>query len=162
MQQLGDQGHMFDDTAFARVGLGIALLATIPGMPMIWMGQEFGAASEKCLNPRPLDWSLLEHERNASLRRYVAKLFGLRHRLPILQGDKFEVCFRDSGRRVFAFKRWNDDGQVALVLVNLKHESSGDLTLLGLEDGPWRERTYDYDFEVERGQAHRAACAQRG
>jgi len=62
------------------------------------------------------------------------------------------VCFRDAERRVFAFKRWNDDGQVALVLVNLKHESTGALTLSGLENGPWRERTCDYDVEVNEGK----------
>jgi hypothetical protein len=37
MQQLGDKGHMFGDVAFARVRLGVGPLATIPGIPMIWM-----------------------------------------------------------------------------------------------------------------------------
>jgi 1,4-alpha-glucan branching enzyme len=153
MQQLGDKGHMFGDVAFARVRLGIGLLATIPGIPMIWMGQEFGAANEKSLDPRPLDWSLLKNERNAGLRAHVSALFQLRNRTPALQGDNFEVCFQDAGRQVFAFKRWDDQGSVLLVAVNLKHEPTGELAFsgCGLEDGAWHEYTSNYDREVKGG-----------
>jgi 1,4-alpha-glucan branching enzyme len=156
MQQLGDKGNMFDDVAFARVKLGMGLLATIPGIPMIWMGQEFGAASEKSLDPRPLDWSLLEHERNAGLHGHVASLLKLRQETHALQNDTFEVCHRDPARRVFAFKRWNGEGQVVVVAANLKHEPVDDLTIAdcGLEDGPWREHTCGYDVQVEGGAIH--------
>jgi 1,4-alpha-glucan branching enzyme len=143
---------MFGDVAFARVRLGIGLLATIPGIPMIWMGQEFGAASEKSLEPRPLDWSLLRNERNASLRADVKALFELR-RLPALQNDSFEICFKDPARRVFAFKRWNAEGNVVVVAANLKHEPAGeiDIRACGIEDGIWHEHTGDYDRAVTDG-----------
>jgi 1,4-alpha-glucan branching enzyme len=153
MQQLGDKGHMFDDVAFARVRLGLGLLATIPGVPMIWMGQEFGAASEKSLDPRPLDWSLLKNERNAGLRAHVKGLFQLRNSSLVLRGDEFEVCFKDPARRVFAFKRWNAEGGVVIVAANLRHEPTGELVIAdcGLEDGRWHEYTCDYDREVAGG-----------
>ena len=153
MQQLGDKGHMFGDVAFARVKLGLGILATIPGVPMIWMGQEFGAASEKSLEPRPLDWSLLENDRNGGLREHVKGLFKLRSDNPALRGDHFEVCFKDPGRRVFAFKRWNGHGGVIVVAVNLKHEPSGEVVIAdcGLEDGRWHEYTSNYDTTVEGG-----------
>jgi 1,4-alpha-glucan branching enzyme len=152
MQQLGDKGQMFDDVAFARVRLGVGLLATIPGIPMIWMGQEFGAASEKSLEPRPLDWSLLGNERNAALRAQIKALFALR-RSPALQNDSFEICLEDPGRRVFAFKRWNAEGNVIVVAANLKHEPAGEIVVegRGLEDGTWHEHTCDYDCEVKDG-----------
>lgn len=156
MQQLGDKGNMFDDVAFARVKLGMGLLATIPGIPMIWMGQEFGAASEKSLDPRPLDWSLLKNERNAGLHAHVASLLKLRQETHALQNDTFEVCHRDPARRVFAFKRWNGEGSVIVVAANLKHEAVDDLTIAdcGLEDGLWREHTCGYDVHVEGGAIH--------
>ena len=144
---------MFGDVAFARVKLGLGILATIPGVPMIWMGQEFGAASEKSLEPRPLDWSLLRNAQNAGLRDHVKGLFKLRGDTPALRGDHFEVCFKDPGRRVFAFKRWNDAGGVIVVAVNLKHEATGELAIgdCGLEDGRWHEYTSNYDTTVEGG-----------
>jgi 1,4-alpha-glucan branching enzyme len=153
MQQLGDKGNMFDDVAFARVKLGMGLLATIPGIPMIWMGQEFGAANEKSLDPRPLDWSLLQHERNAGLHAHVTSLLKLRRETHALQNDTFEVCHRDPARRVFAFKRWNGDGQVVVVAANLKHEPVDELVIgeCGLEDGTWHEHTHGYDVRVEGG-----------
>jgi 1,4-alpha-glucan branching enzyme len=153
MQQLGDKGHMFGDVAFARVKLGLGILATIPGVPMIWMGQEFGAASEKSLDPRPLQWSLLKNERNAGLRNHVKGLLKLRKETPALHGDQFEVCFKDPGRQVFAFKRWNDQGGVILVAVNLKHQAAGEIVVAdcGLEDGRWHEYTSNYDSAVEGG-----------
>lgn len=153
MQQLGDKGHMFDGVAFARVKLGIGLLATIPGMPMIWMGQEFGAASEKSLDPRPLDWSLLKNDLNAGLRAHVSGLFQLRLKTPALQNDKFEIVFQDPGRRVFAYKRWDTQGAVIVVAVNLKHEASGEVIIAncGLEDGVWHEYTANYDSQVTGG-----------
>jgi 1,4-alpha-glucan branching enzyme len=153
MQQLGDKGHMFGDVAFARVKLGLGILATIPGMPMLWMGQEFGAASEKSLDPRPLDWSLLKNEQNAGLRAHVKGLFRLRHENPALRGDNFEVCFKDPARKAFAFKRWNEAGGVVIVAVNLKHAPTGEIVVgdCGLGDGVWHEHTSNYDCHVAGG-----------
>ncbi len=153
MQQLGDKGHMFGDVAFARVRLGMGLLAMIPGIPMIWMGQEFGAASEKSLEPRPLDWSLLANAQNARLREHVKGLFNLRNKTPALQGDSFEICFKDAARQVFAFKRWSDQGGVLVVAVNLRHHPTGELSIsdCGLEDGSCHEYTSNYDCEVAGG-----------
>jgi 1,4-alpha-glucan branching enzyme len=153
MHQLGDRGHLFDDVAFARVKLGLGLLATIPGIPMIWMGQELGAASEKSLEPRPLDWSLLKNERNAALRAHVKRLFQLRSQFSSLRGNAFELCMKDDARRVFAFKRWTEQGELVVVAANLKHEPSGEIVIdsCGLADGTWHEETSDYECAVEGG-----------
>ena len=60
------------------------------------------SASEKSLDSRPLDWSLLENERNAGLRNHVKGLLKLRNDNPALRGDTFEVCFKDAARQTFA------------------------------------------------------------
>jgi 1,4-alpha-glucan branching enzyme len=153
MHQLGDKGHMFDEVAFQRVRLGLGLLATIPGIPMIWMGQEFGFSAEKSLDPRPLDWGLLQNERNANLHAHVRSLLRLRAETPALRSDDFQLCLQDNDRRVFAFKRWTEGGNVVVVAANLRHEPAGDITIAdcGLEDGTWREHTYGYDCQVEGG-----------
>ncbi len=154
MQVLGSKGGIFDDAAFARVRLGMGLLAMMPGIPMIWMGQEFGAAAEKCLEPRPLDWSLLRNERNRNLRNHVRMLFRLRQGMPALRGDAFEICMKDGARRIFAFKRWNSEGNVIVVVANMKHEMSGEFVVenCGLEDGVWHEATNNFDYTVVDGR----------
>ena len=51
--------EVFDDVAFRRVKLAIGLLITSPGVPLLWMGTEFGFAADKSLDPRPLESSML-------------------------------------------------------------------------------------------------------
>jgi len=121
---------------------------------MIWMGQELGFAAEKSLDPRPLDWSLLGNERNAGLHAYLRSLFRLRAATPALRSDRFEICLRDDARRVFAFKRWTDGGDVVVVAANLRHQHAGAVVIgdAALEDGPWREHVFGYDCRVEGGK----------
>jgi 1,4-alpha-glucan branching enzyme len=48
MTELGDR-DILDQTAFKRVKLGVALLMTAVGIPMLWMGEEFGEYKPKTL-----------------------------------------------------------------------------------------------------------------
>ncbi len=153
MHQLAEQNQIYDEAAFRRVKMGISLLATIPGIPMIWMGQEFGFSSEKSLERRPLDWDLLKNENNAGLLKHVQGLLHLRQTMNSLRNDSFKVLFVDKERRVFAFKRWDDGGNVVVVAVNLRDVDAGEFVIEGhaLEDGPWHEFTFNYDTEVKAG-----------
>lgn len=154
MHQLGEQGQIFDDAAFRRVKLGIGLLATIPGLPMLWMGQEFGFSSDKSLDPRPLDWKLLGNDRNAALLEHVKAMLKLRSGADALRNnDAFEIVLSDPARRLFAYKRWTEGGNVVVVAVNLKDEPAGEFVIesKGLEDGEWHEFVNDYDLKVEGG-----------
>jgi len=153
MHQLADQGHIFDEAAFRRLKLGLTLLMTIPGIPMIWMGQEFGFSSDKSLDPRPLDWGLLKNENNAGLLEHVKAVTWLRKKTDALRNDSFEVLFGDPERRVFAYKRWTEGGNVVVVAVNLRDTDAGEFVIEGkaLEDGDWHEFTRNYDVKVESG-----------
>jgi len=153
MHQLGEQGHIFDEAAFRRVKLGLSMLATIPGMPMIWMGQEFGFSSDKSLDPRPLDWSLLDSDNNKGLLEHVKAILKLRKESDALRNDSFEILLQDNERRVFAYKRWTEGGNVVVVAVNLRDEDAGEFVIEGkaLEDGTWHEYTYNFDVEVKDG-----------
>jgi 1,4-alpha-glucan branching enzyme len=154
MTIIGEDGKIFEDAAFRRMKLGTALLLTIPGIPMIWMGQEFGFASDKSLDPRPLDWDLLKNENNADLLAFHQGLVKLRTSTPALQGETFEVIFKDDDRKIFAFKRWNGEGNVIVVVVNLKDQFEGEVKIQGpfLEDGVWHEFFRNYDVKVTGGQ----------
>ena len=132
-------------------------------MPMIWMGQEFGAASEKSLDPRPLDWSLLQNKDNADLRAHVRGARSASAKHARASRRRLRDLSADPERRVFAFKRWNEEGNVLVVLVNLRHEPAGEVAIEGhsLDDGPWHEHVFNYDCDVVGGVLQGRPRAQR-
>jgi 1,4-alpha-glucan branching enzyme len=154
MWTIGAKGKMFDAAAFRRMKLAHGLLLTIPGMPMLWMGQEFAMVNDKHhAEPRPLDWSLLNNATNADLLRYTADLVKLRLATPALRGDGMQYVMVDRGREVFAYKRWDDAGGVAVVMANLRDEPAGvTVENCSLEDGVWREHVFGYDATVAGGR----------
>lgn len=153
LHQIGDISHTFGEAAFARVKLATGLLFTSPGLPMIWMGQEFGASSPKSLDSQPIDWALFQNADNKGLYEYTAAFCKLRHSTPALRTDNFQVILKDKARCVFAYKRWDDAGGVVVVAANLKHKHAGEVVLAdaGLDDGDWHEYVFNFDANVKQG-----------
>jgi 1,4-alpha-glucan branching enzyme len=152
MYLLGAQGHIFDDAAFRRNKLGASLLMTTAGIPMLWMGEEFGQATQKSDNRQPLHWSLLNNDRNKDLWEHYHFLIHLRQMNPALYSDQFEVITDMSDRGVVAFKRWIESGNIVVVVANLKPEYAGkvEIASAGIDNGRWREAIYDYEVLVQR------------
>jgi 1,4-alpha-glucan branching enzyme len=153
LKQIAEVSKTFDEAAFRRVKLATALLLTTPGLPMIWMGQEFGAANPKTLSPQPIDWGLLNNKNNKDLQQYTASLIKLRRGTPALRSDQFQAVLKDKPRYLFAYKRWNGHGGVVVVAANLRDVPAGEFVIAnaGLEDGDWHEHFFNYDAKVTRG-----------
>jgi 1,4-alpha-glucan branching enzyme len=152
MWELGQTAKLFDAPAFRRIKLGAALLLTAPGVPMIYMGQEFGESAAKTTDWQKIDWSLLQNQTNADLMRYYAGLIGLRTHTPALQSNTFEMIFADAGRSIFAFKRWDNSGGIAVVVANLNDDYEGAVEIGNWPvDGMWHEHVYNYDVQVQGG-----------
>jgi 1,4-alpha-glucan branching enzyme len=151
--QIAELSHAFDEEAFRRVKLSTAILLTAPGIPMIWMGQEFGAANPKSLTPQPIAWALLANKNNKDLFEYTAGLVKLRLNTPALYGDQFQVVLKDKERELIAYKRWNDVGGVVVVAANLRDKPAGEFIISdpGLPDGTWHEHIFNVDAKVEKG-----------
>jgi 1,4-alpha-glucan branching enzyme len=151
MYLLGAKANVFDDTAFKRNKLGAALLMTAPGIPMLWMGEEFGQATQKTEKRQPLHWSLLKNDRNKGLWEQYKFLIQLRKTNPALYSDHFEVIANLADRGIVAFKRWNEQGNIVVVLANLKPEYAGNVEILlpGIENGCWREVIYNYEIVIQ-------------
>lgn len=150
MWELGQTAKLFDAPAFRRNKLGAALLLTSPGVPMIYMGQEFGESAAKTTDWQKIDWSLLQNQTNADLMRYYAGLIHLRTHTRALQSNTFEPIFVDQGRSILAFKRWDDAGGLVVVVANLNDDYEGSIEIGNWPgDGAWHEHIYNYDVEVQ-------------
>jgi 1,4-alpha-glucan branching enzyme len=139
------QAGVFTDIAlWRRAMLGASILLTAPGIPMIWMGQEFGVALPKNPDrqPQPLSWSLLTFEPNRTLLEHYKRLIRLRRETPALTSDTIDIVAVDKERGLLAFKRWTDDGSVVLVLINTRDEEARDVCIAapGIPNGVWQER----------------------
>ncbi len=152
MFDMGDIAKTFDEAAFRRVKLGASLLLTAPGVPMLWMGQEWGEALPKTTDWERISWAFLQNPLNADLQRYYSGLIFLRKTNRALQSNTFDTVFADPERAILAYKRWDDAGGVVVVLANLKSEFVGELQIPNWPgDGKWHEYHNNYDTEISGG-----------
>ncbi|MBC7811768.1 MAG: alpha amylase C-terminal domain-containing protein, partial [Burkholderiales bacterium] len=148
---LGQNG-ILDEPAFRRVKMGAALMLTAPGTPMLWMGQEFGESAERTTASQSLDWSLLQNQRNSDLRNFYTGLINLRKHTEALNLDTVEIIHADPKRSIIAFKRWDMNGGVVVVVANLRDQFAGDVHIANWPgDGKWHEYTDNYDTEIQGG-----------
>jgi 1,4-alpha-glucan branching enzyme len=128
MRELGDSLRdssasrgIFGEAAFGRAKLGAVLLMTGMGVPMLWMGEEFGESkrkSESVTQPKKIAWSLLEKDLNQDLFEYYKKLIALRKKNPALQSDNIKFFHEDPEAKVLAYSRWNEKGSRVVVVAN--------------------------------------------
>jgi 1,4-alpha-glucan branching enzyme len=151
MVQLANH-EIFDDAAFKRAKLGIALVITAVGVPMIWMGEEFGAYKTKTLDPMKLDWNLLENDRNRGLFEYYKGLIHLRRENHAFRQEHVEFFHEDPDSKVLGFVRWNDEGSRVVVVVNFSDNYLADYPIPNFpNDGTWHEWTGNYDVDIYDG-----------
>lgn len=150
MHELGTV-PILDEKAFRKLKLGFGVLLTSVGVPMIWMGDEFGQATEKTIDPNPLDWDLLKNDRNSDLYHYVSGLIYMRKSTGALKTENLEFIHLDTEKGILAWKRWDDGGSQLIAVANFSDSYYADYAIPGIEDGDWHEFTFDYDTHVEGG-----------
>jgi 1,4-alpha-glucan branching enzyme len=126
-----------------RSTLGAALVFTAPGIPMIFMGQEFlewGAWSDA----RELDWS--KANRFAGIRALYRDLIHLRRNwfntTAGLKGHNVNVHHVNHGDKVVAFHRWDRGGarDDVVVIANFADRAYQDYRVGLPRQGLWRVR----------------------
>jgi len=148
MVTLGNN-EVFEDAAFCRIRLGMSLLMTAVGIPMLWMGEEFGEYKAKTIESAKLDWSLFENDENQRLFDFVKGLIQLRTENYALQTSNIEFFFEDTDSKILSYVRWNDEGARVVIIANFSDQYYADYEVTQFpEDGNWHEWTRDYDVEV--------------
>jgi 1,4-alpha-glucan branching enzyme len=128
----------------ARVANGV--LMTAPGIPLLFMGQEFLEDKYWSDNPsyfaESLIWwdGLLQDRAMQDHLRFTRELVGLRKRLPALRSDQINVYHTNNGARVAAFHRWvHGQGHDVIVVVSLNEKTLTQYELGLPHGGEWRE-----------------------
>ncbi len=162
----GGDARSWYATSRARVANG--LLLTAPGVPMLFMGQEFleyrywsdwpGAADLF------IDWDGLEggDKKMDDFHRYMRDLLWLRRRYPALTGEGLNVFHVHDDNRVIAFHRWvPGEGRDVVIVASLNETTFYDRSyLLGFPSpGHWEEV---FNSDVYEAWANPAAQGNYG
>lgn len=149
-QRVARLGHPDDPRSWygrsrARVATGISL--TAPGIPMLFMGQEFLEDKQWSDNFQYdanllLYWAGLDCGDRQMLDhlRFTRELLQLRWRYPALRGQGFRVIHAHDENRVLAFQRWVEgEGGDVVVVVHLAPFNRYGYRIGFPGGGVWRE-----------------------
>ena len=127
------------DLALQKARLGQVALLTMPGVPMLLAGQEFGEDCERTIAFWPLDWGKLDLPQGKAQFQFCQRLLQLRREHPALRSDFVEFYWDDFPRfKVLRYKRW--DGEKDVVVVGLNFDNVSQRVGLGFpQDGRWLE-----------------------
>jgi 1,4-alpha-glucan branching enzyme len=149
MAELGDRQILGED-AFRRARLGVVLLMTAVGVPLIWMGEEFGEYKYKTSNQAKIDWTLLAGALNQELFSFYKGLISLRKNNNALYTENIEFFHENLDAKVLAYTRWNDEGSRIVVVINFSDQFLASYQLLDFPtNGTWHEWTGNYDIEAQ-------------
>ncbi len=129
----------------ARVATG--LLLTAPGIPMLFMGQEFLEDKQWSDNPEYHQGTLIWWEglaggdkAMADHHRFTRELIWLRRRHPALMGEGFRLIDAHPDNRVLAFQRWQEGaGRDVVVVASLNESTFSDYQIGFPRPGRWLE-----------------------
>ena len=128
--RLADPSNPRSWYARSRARVATGLLLTSPGIPMLFMGEEF--LEDKLWSDNPnrdnlfLWWSGVEgsDKHMVDFHRFTSDLIRLRRSQPALRGESISVFNVDSANRVLAFQRWLAGvGRTVVVVVSLSESS---------------------------------------
>jgi len=142
-QRFGGRGNGW---ATAKARLAWALNATLPGTPMLFMGTEghLDGYWDPIVGPADhrIDWSEMGDPTGAPMQQMVRDVNNLRWAHPGLRSPAGSVVHVDYQNQVVAFKRYNMDGDVLLVVVNAGNGQWGSNEYgvnMGGDSGSWTE-----------------------
>jgi 1,4-alpha-glucan branching enzyme len=123
--------------------LGAVLTFTAPGIPLLFMGNEF-LESGYFHEDRPLDWT--KRERFAGVVALHRDLIRLRRNLDghgsALKGAHIEIPVIDSERKILVYWRWGESKPAdrMVVVLNLSNAEQSNVVVPFPSEGPWITR----------------------
>ena len=144
--QLAGGGDSRSWYARSRSRVALGLLLTAPGIPMVFMGQEFLEDKQWADAPEFYVDALLYWDGLASdkamidFHRFTRELAWLRRRHPALRAEGVATRAMDNVGRVLAFERWIPGiGRNVMVVASLNESTHGGYRIPFPVAGEWRE-----------------------
>lgn len=149
MKILGENGILGAE-AYQRAKFGAAILFTAVGVPMIWMGEEFGEYAELREDENKINWTLLETAENKELFEHYKTLINLRKTHAALHAPNISFFHEDAETGVLGFSRYTDDGNLLAVILNFSGVKLENYQIDKFpENGEWHEWLKNYDTTIE-------------
>jgi 1,4-alpha-glucan branching enzyme len=126
-----------------RSTLAAALALTVPGVPMIFQGQEL-LEDEWFRDTDPIEWS--RRNNFSGIHRMYRDLIHLRRNITNeskgLTGSGVQLVYESYEHGVLAFYRWESQGEVGdvIVLLNISHETREGIAIAMPHTGRWNVR----------------------
>ncbi len=125
-----------EEEAYDISTLGLVVLMTAEGTPMIYQGQEFGQNSnDSHLDPAPLQWENLETESGQTLFENYAALIDLRKTRPALKENNLVVKSQLSSQKSIIY--WRVSGEDAFVIAANFDDNDQYLNIEFPHSGEW-------------------------
>ncbi len=145
--RLGDPSNSRSWYARSRARVATGLSLTAPGIPMLFMGQEFledKPWADDFVNHRNLllYWAGLDRgdKQMQDHLRFTRELLKLRWTQPALRGQGFRVIHAHDQNRVLAFHRWvENEGSDVVVVIHLASFNRFNYRIGFPGGGQWRE-----------------------
>lgn len=136
-----------DSKARAKARLLWALNVTVAGIPMLFMGTEghvdgFWDPVVATNYDHRLNWELVRDGLGTHMQSMVADINRVRRERAALRSPGGQVTHIDEKNKVVAFKRWNNVGDVLLVVVNagsVQWSNTDYAVSLSGDGGSWQE-----------------------
>jgi 1,4-alpha-glucan branching enzyme len=167
MPQLSDPSDALSwyATSRSRVAAGICL--TAPGIPMLFMGQEFLEnqqwADDMVNYPNLLlNWQGLNSgvKQMTDFHLFITDLIHLRWQYPALRAEGFAVIHIDDQNRVLAFQRWVEDvGDDVVIVVSLANNDQYGYRIGFPSGGTWKEV---FNSDVYEDYVNPTVCGNGG
>lgn len=103
----------------AKLKLAATVLMTLPGVPMLYQGQEWGEDTEKQINrPNPLHWERRQEPAAAGVIDHYRRVTALRRDYASLCTLNFDFELVDRSKNVVAYRRFDGPDEQILVVAN--------------------------------------------
>ncbi|MCC5843621.1 MAG: hypothetical protein JJU05_05155 [Verrucomicrobia bacterium] len=104
VRELLEAGYSREET-FRRHVAAAAVTLTVPGIPMLYAGQEWGELTKKVVGLNPLQWELREEPDRAAMVEQFRELIRLRTGHRALHHDRIDLLHLDNDTGTMAYIR---------------------------------------------------------
>ena len=142
---LADSSNRRSWYATSRSRFATGILLTAPGIPQLFMGQEFLEDKQWSWDPKSsnlLWWDGIttgSDKKMMDYLRFTQELIRLRWDHPALRGDNVNPFHVHNDNRIIAFHRWLDSGYDVVVAATLSETTWYNYTIGFPYPGPWTE-----------------------